>query len=237
MKKKNLILSLLALMASTAATAQGESKWTVKPMAGMTVATLAGEDTSDNSSSLAWAGGVEADLRLSDRLSLSSGVIYTRERIKSNVRIIYGDQQFTFWYLDTSRYRMMFERINVPVMANLHLGYGISLKAGLQAGFRIGYTGTFDYEGFYVSQPTDQAVVVGSPEWQALPRVPVSGKETSHNATGLNTFDLSVPVGMSYEWKNVELDVRYHFGLTNIMKDQNAKRRYLMVTLGYNFQF
>ena len=237
MKKKNLILSLLALMASTAATAQGAPKWTVKPMAGMTVATLAGEDTSDNSSSLAWAGGVEADLRLSDRLSLSSGVIYTRERIKSNVRIIYGDQQFTFWYLDTSRYRMMFERINVPVMANLHLGYGISLKAGLQAGFRIGYTGTFDYEGFYVSQPTDQAVVVGSPEWQALPRVPVSGKETSHNATGLNTFDLSVPVGMSYEWKNVELDVRYHFGLTNIMKDQNAKRRYLMVTLGYNFQF
>ena len=237
MKNKELIFCLLSLMVSTAAVAQSESKWAVKPMAGMTVATLTGDDTSDISSSLAWAGGVEASLKLSDRLSLSSGVIYTRERIKSNVRIIYGDQQFTFWYLDTSRYRMMFERINVPVMANLHLGYGISLKAGLQAGFRIGYTGTFDYEGFHVDQPTDKAVVVGSPEWQALPRVPVSGKETSHNATAIRTFDLSVPVGMSYEWKNVELDVRYHFGLTNIMKDQNAKRRYLMVTLGYNFQF
>ena len=236
MKDKKLIFCLLSLMASTAATAQGESKWTVKPMAGMTVATLAGEDTSDNSSSLAWAGGVEASLKLSDRLSLSSGVIYTRERIKSNVRIIYGDQQFTFWYLDTSRYRMMFERINVPVMANLHLGYGISLKAGLQAGFRIGYTGTFDYEGFHVDQPAGELVVAGSPEWLALPHVPLSGTYKSHDATGLNTFDLSVPVGMSYEWKNVELDVRYHFGLTNVVKDADAKRRYLMVTLGYNFQ-
>ena len=232
MKKKNLILSLLALMASTAATAQGAPKWTVKPMAGMTVATLTGDDTSDISSSLAWAGGVEASLKLSDRLSLSSGVIYTRERIKSDERIVHGDISYQ---LELSNARMTFERINVPLMADLHLGYGISLKAGLQAGFRIGYTATVDYEGFYV-KPTDQAVVVGSPEWQALPRVPISGKETSHNATAIRTFDLSVPVGLSYEWKNVELDVRYHFGLTNIMKDQNAKRRCLMVTLGYNFQ-
>ena len=135
-----------------------------------------------------------------------------------------------------SRYRMMFERINVPVMANLHLGYGISLKAGLQAGFRIGYTGTFDYEGFRVDEPAGELVVVGSPEWLALPRVPLSGTYKSHDATGLNTFDLSVPVGMSYEWKNVELDVRYHFGLTNVVKDADAKRGYLMVTLGYRFQ-
>ena len=232
MKKKNLILSLLALMASTAATAQGAPKWTVKPMAGMTVATLTGDDTSDISSSLAWAGGVEASLKLSDRLSLSSGVIYTRERIKSDERIVHGDISYQ---LELGNARMTFERINVPLMANLHLGYGISLKAGLQAGFRIGYTATVDYEGFYV-KPTDQNVLVGSPEWQAQPRVPVSGKETSHNATAIRTFDLSVPVGLSYEWKNVELDVRYHFGLTNIMKDQNAKRRCLMVTLGYNFQ-
>ena len=232
MKNKNLIFGLLSLMVSTAAVAQGESKWAVRPMAGMTVATLAGEDTSDNSSSLAWAGGVEASLKLSDRLSLSSGVIYTRERIKSDERIVHGDTSFQ---LELSNARMTFERINVPLMANLHLGYGISLKAGLQAGFRIGYTATVDYEGFYV-KPTDQNVLVGSPEWQAQPRVPVSGKETSHNATAIRTFDLSVPVGLSYEWKNVELDVRYHFGLTNIMKDQNAKRRCLMVTLGYNFQ-
>jgi len=232
MKNKKLIFSLLSLMVSTAAVAQSESKWAVKPMAGMTVATLTGDDTSDISSSLAWAGGVEASLKLSDRLSLSSGVIYTRERVKSDSRQAVSTLSMS---MELSNARMTFERINVPLMADLHLGYGISLKAGLQAGFRIGYTATVDYEGFYV-KPTDQNVLVGSPEWQAQPRVPVSGKETSHNATAIRTFDLSVPVGLSYEWKNVELDVRYHFGLTNIMKDQNAKRRCLMVTLGYNFQ-
>ena len=92
---------------------------------------------------------------------------------------------------------------------------------------------TMDLEGFYVDWVYD-SFNVDSPRREV--HVPVSGNRKSHNATAIRTFDLSVPVGLSYEWRNVELDVRYHFGLTNIMKDQNAKRRYLMVTLGYNFQ-
>jgi hypothetical protein len=230
MKNKNLIFGLLSLMVSTAAVAQSESKWAVKPMAGMTVATLTGDDTSDISSSLAWAGGVEASFKLSDRLSLSSGVIYTRERIKSDSRQAVSTLSMS---MELSNARMTFERINVPLMADLHLGYGISLKAGLQAGLRIGYTMTMDLEGFYVDWVYDSFNVDSS---RREVHVPVSGNRKSHNATAIRTFDLSVPVGLSYEWKNVELDVRYHFGLTNIMKDQNAKRRYLMVTLGYNFQ-
>ena len=236
MKDKKLIFCLLSLMVSTAAVAQSESKWAVRPMAGMTSATLAGDDTSDNSSALAWGCGVEADLSLSELWSISSGVLYTRDKVKSSSHIYYGDKYNSSTYLEMKNIRMMFERINVPVMASLHLGKGVSIKAGLQAGFRIGYCTTFDYEGFHVDMPDLQLITIGSPEWQALPRVPVSGTEKSHDSTGLRTFDLSVPVGMSLDLMNVQLDVRYHFGLTNVAKDADAKRRYLMVTLGYNFQ-
>ena len=53
----------------------------------------------------------------------------------------------------------------------------------------------------------------------------------------MNGFNVSVPVGLSYEYKNVCLDVRYNIGLTKIYKDQGANdtshNGTFMFTLGY----
>lgn len=53
----------------------------------------------------------------------------------------------------------------------------------------------------------------------------------------MNGFNVSVPVGLSYEYKNVCLDVRYNIGLTKIYKDQGASdtshNGTFMFTLGY----
>ena len=58
---KRIILSVLALVAAGMATAQEEySRWSVTPKAGLTVATVVGDDTQENSSSMAWAAGLEA---------------------------------------------------------------------------------------------------------------------------------------------------------------------------------
>lgn len=53
---KRIILSLFALVAAGAATAQEEeySRWSVTPKAGLTVATVVGDDAQENSSSMAW---------------------------------------------------------------------------------------------------------------------------------------------------------------------------------------
>ena len=52
-----------------------------------------------------------------------------------------------------------------------------------------------------------------------------------------NKVDLAIPLGISYEYKNVILDVRYNLGLINIMKDdpENSKNRFWQFTLGYKF--
>ena len=50
-----------------------------------------------------------------------------------------------------------------------------------------------------------------------------------------NTFDLSIPVGLSYEYKNFVLDGRYNFGVTNISKNGNPKNSVFQFTLGYKF--
>ena len=52
------------------------------------------------------------------------------------------------------------------------------------------------------------------------------------------SVDFGIPVGLSYEYKNISLDARYYFGLTKIDKTENpdtAKNRYFSITLGYRF--
>jgi hypothetical protein len=52
-------------------------------------------------------------------------------------------------------------------------------------------------------------------------------------------FDLSVPVGLSYEFRNIVLDARYNFGLTKMFDmnkvDLNSKNLAFQLTLGYKF--
>ena len=52
-----------------------------------------------------------------------------------------------------------------------------------------------------------------------------------------NTFDLSIPVGLSYEYKDFVLDGRYNFGVTNIAKGVNTKNSVFQITLGYKLPF
>ena len=49
------------------------------------------------------------------------------------------------------------------------------------------------------------------------------------------SFDLSIPVGLSYEYKNVCLDARYNYGLTDVMKGYDQKNSVFQITLGYKF--
>ncbi len=52
-------------------------------------------------------------------------------------------------------------------------------------------------------------------------------------------IDLSIPVGLSYEFRNIVLDARYNFGLTKMFDmnkvDLNSKNLAFQLTLGYKF--
>ena len=57
----------------------------------------------------------------------------------------------------------------------------------------------------------------------------------------VNTFDLSIPVGLSYEYKNFVLDGRYNWGVTKINKhsidgEDDNRNSVFQITLGYKFQ-
>ena len=49
------------------------------------------------------------------------------------------------------------------------------------------------------------------------------------------TVDLSIPVGLSYEYSNFVFDARYNFGVTKVADDADSKNSVFQFTLGYKF--
>ena len=55
---------------------------------------------------------------------------------------------------------------------------------------------------------------------------------------GCETFDLAIPVGLSYEISDFVIDARYNFGTSKIYKGgAKCKNSVIMVTLGYRIPF
>lgn len=100
--------------------------------------------------------------------------------------------------------------LNIPIMANIYVVKGLALKFGVQPGFNVKdkVKGEAKAEGIHASVSND---------------------------ADLKSFDFSIPVGLSYEFKNIVLDARYNFGLTKIADGDGSKNSVLQVTLGYKF--
>ena len=100
--------------------------------------------------------------------------------------------------------------INVPILANVYVTKGLAVKLGLQPGFKV-------------SSKYDQKVTV------AGHTVKTSGDIDA------KSVDFSIPVGVSYEYANFQLDARYNWGLTKIAKGSDDKNSVIQITLGYKF--
>lgn len=97
--------------------------------------------------------------------------------------------------------------INIPILANVYVTKGLAVKLGVQPAFNVS------------------------------DKVKLSGGKASVEAedVGAESFDFSIPVGLSYEYSNVVFDARYNFGVTNIAEGGDAKNSVFQFTLGYKF--
>ncbi len=110
-----------------------------------------------------------------------------------------------------------FDYINIPILANVYVAKGFAVKLGIQPGFMV----------------SDKLKVAsGSASGEV-------GFEEAMKAAGtdvtLNKFDFTIPVGLSYEYKNVVLDARYNWGLTKVIDGEDTKNSVFQITLGYKF--
>ena len=105
---------------------------------------------------------------------------------------------------------MKLDYINVPVLANFYVAKGFAFKVGLQPSFLVN------------------------------DKVKASAGSASVEA-GLgdlsNGFMLAVPIGLSYEFSNIQLDARFNWGVTHAISDSydSCNSNVVMITLGYKF--
>lgn len=97
--------------------------------------------------------------------------------------------------------------INIPILANVYVTKGLAVKLGVQPAFNV----------------NDKM------------KLSAGSSSVEEGNIGAESFDFSIPVGLSYEYNNVVFDARYNFGVTNIADGGDAKNSVFQFTLGYKF--
>ena len=95
--------------------------------------------------------------------------------------------------------------INVPIMANVYVVKGLAVKLGVQLGFNVSN------------------------------KIKKNNLNAVDNSIKAQSVDVSIPVGLSYEYSNFQLDARYNWGLTKAFENGKAKNSVFQITLGYKF--
>ncbi|MCR5131903.1 MAG: PorT family protein [Prevotella sp.] len=161
-------------------------------------------DIDDADPRLGLAVGAELEYQVTDMVSLSAGALYSMQGCKTKS----GISIFGFDLSTKSTTKL--DYLNIPIMANVYITDGLAVKIGLQPGVNL----------------SAKAKVSGSVEGY-------SG-DSEEDIDGVKSFDLALPIGVSYEINNIVLDARYNFGLTKV-DEADCKHSVFQITLGYKF--
>jgi hypothetical protein len=118
--------------------------------------------------------------------------------------------------------------LNIPVVANYYLFRGFAVKAGVQFGFLT----TAKIKGKTIT------TINGSTTTTEMEDKKIGNQDFKDT---LEKFDLSIPMGISYEFKvPIVIDLRYNLGLTKVNKEsvsgvKDYKNNVVSLTVGYKF--
>lgn len=203
------ILTLVALMAVTlSAKAQHEEgDVTIQPRVGITISNITDGDKSKTNLTY----GVDFERFFTDQFSVSLGLMFTNQGCKYDIfsADVTGDKK-----INDIKFNIYYGIL--PIMANYYVLPGLALKAGIQPAYRV--KANLESDGTKLDFDNTLDALFGGD-------------------TKLNTFDLSIPVGFSYEYAGITLDARYNFGLTKLISNaqKGIYNKVITVTLGYKF--
>ena len=230
MKKMMLIAAMM--VATLSANAQFEQgTFSIQPKAGGNAAWLSnmpnldfGDIKLDKTPAAGGIVGVEAEYMLTDNFSLAAGLTYGEQGSG------YEDYEYsnagTKVELKDLKYEM--DYLNIPVVANYYLFKGFAVKAGVQFGFLT----TAKIKGKTITS------INGSTTTTEMEDKKIGNQDFMDT---LEKFDLSIPMGISYEFKvPIVIDLRYNLGLTKVNKEsvsgvKDYKNNVVSLTVGYKF--
>lgn len=204
---------LLAVLGVNAQNAVG--KWSITPKVGFNIASMTNTDGSDPRWGL--AVGAEAEYQATDVLGISFGALYSQQGLKASGYFDTGYPDVDAVQADAT---LKMDYINIPILANFYVVKGLALKVGLQPGFKV-------------NGKVKEKVGGASAEVDLKDAL-----DASESDGDVKSVDLAIPVGLSYEYKNIKFDARYNWSVTNAISvdGENSKHSVFQITLGYSFK-
>jgi hypothetical protein len=239
--KRIAILFVATALSALAATAQTEvGKFSLKPMAGINVSDISADDEADYNVKVGFTGGVEAEYGVTPWLGVSLGAMYSQQgaKIKASLSEFgVNEEGRQVASLLSMKGKLKADYINMPLLANFYVWKGLSIKTGVQVGFLVNDKMNVDAAMARVTVPyTDKITYVDLSTPSPNNFLSSFGFEDSDIC---KSVVFGIPVGLSYEYKNITLDARYYFGLTRMddaEEDPAARNLCLSITLGYKFK-
>ena len=146
----------------------------------------------------------------------AEGEYYIKNWLGISAGLMYSQQGCSDGNATLYNAKICTEYINIPLLCNFHFGKCFSLKAGLQPGVNL----------------------------SAKAKVGDVSADLSRSGVDAKTFDIAMPIGMSFAFNNLVIDARYALGLTTAFKGKNdygdlnnadLYNSVFSLTLGYRF--
>lgn len=210
---KRTIIALLLLAATTSMGAQYKQE-------GFSIIPRIGFNSSKTTNNQYWGTVRFSDVKPQDgyqKTNHKMGYVFGidadfayAKRLSTTVGLSYSNEGFKLEWSDITQY-MNF--VNLSVLESFYVLPGLALKAGLQ----YGYLESAEVKEYIYH-------VYGG----------LMAKQS--NTSSYNDNNFSIPIGISYEYRNLILDLRYNIGLSNMydfLNDDDYRTRSLWLTLGY----
>ena len=205
---KKLFFAAAVLMCSLTAFAQSkEGTFSIQPKAGINISNLSNKDNAKVK--VGFTAGAEAEYQLTKQLSLSAGALFSMQGAKSTTVFREVDNTTKEIREVDIKNTMEFDYINVPILANYYIIEGLAVKLGIQPGFNI---------------------VAKRKRTDGVDKV---SKNLSDLGVDVRKVDISIPIGVSYEFNDFVVDARFNLGLTEVADLVKSKNRVFQITFGY----
>lgn len=242
---KNFLLSISMLLVCVSGFAQGRpGTWSVIPRVGVNLANITHfevfyRDFADGMMQEAvrkseyregMVGGLDVQYQVNEKLATSAGLFYSVQGMRFPSSEDIGDDKEHY---ASDGFQWTYNYLSLPIMLHGYGPKGLSVNAGIQIGYLLRAKGkgtlsqfTVDDDGkvHYLTDENGNYMYAYNAEYDIL------------NVT--KRLDISIPVGISYEYSHVVLDARYNFGLTKLNKHNadNYKNKVFSFTVGYRFE-
>ena len=178
--------------------------------------------------------------------NFKTGLSYSVGKHPNNPRNFIDETNLIFLLHSTGKCHEI-QQINIPLLLNFHVWKGLTFKTGVEYAYLHKAKLTRDvYEYWRETDPKihyepDEIPLAYS---VIVPPVQIVGpkSEKSYKRSGsigekYHRNNISIPIGVAYCYKNIELDARYLFGVTKLLpKDtfgNHLRTSTFQITLGY----